>query len=301
MSRPRRLPTLSSLLVLLPFAASAAPGQLEINATCAVQTGCFAGDAPGYPVTISAPGAYRLTSSLVQTEVLGISNAANGIEIVADGVDLDLAGFTIGCANPLLGRCSGSVVGISTPGPTRSGIRVSNGRVDGMSGAGIDFEEDRGAVLEDLRVTDNGGDGLRAGFYARIARCTSLENGGDGIAAGDRSSILQNVAESNDGNGIATMFSVIADNVATGNGGDGIAAINSVIRHNALSHNEGDGIDSPFGSNLIGNTSLTNRGFGIVAGSSVFRDNQIAANDGGTVSGGVDAGGNACGAALSCP
>jgi hypothetical protein len=60
---------LSLLLVLffcLPPAAYAAEGIAEINQTCAVQTGCFAGDSPGFPVTIdgSAGGSYRLTSDL---------------------------------------------------------------------------------------------------------------------------------------------------------------------------------------------------------------------------------------------
>lgn len=36
--------------------ASASDGVLEINQTCAIQTGCFAGDTAGLPVTISASG-----------------------------------------------------------------------------------------------------------------------------------------------------------------------------------------------------------------------------------------------------
>ena len=33
-----------------------------------MQTGRFAGDTPGYPVTLSQPGSYRLTSNLVQPD-----------------------------------------------------------------------------------------------------------------------------------------------------------------------------------------------------------------------------------------
>jgi hypothetical protein len=47
------------ILLLLLFAtpALAVDGVLEINQTCAVQTGCFSGDTAGFPVTISASGA----------------------------------------------------------------------------------------------------------------------------------------------------------------------------------------------------------------------------------------------------
>ena len=44
--------------------ARASDGVLEINQTCATQTGCFPGDAPGLPVTLPVAGSYRLTSNL---------------------------------------------------------------------------------------------------------------------------------------------------------------------------------------------------------------------------------------------
>ena len=56
------------LFLALPSPALADDGVLGINATCAVQTGRFAGDTPGYPVTLSQPGSYRLTSNLVQPD-----------------------------------------------------------------------------------------------------------------------------------------------------------------------------------------------------------------------------------------
>jgi hypothetical protein len=54
------------ILLLLLFAtpALAVDGVLEINQTCAVQTGCFAGDTAGFPVTI---GASRARSGIVLT------------------------------------------------------------------------------------------------------------------------------------------------------------------------------------------------------------------------------------------
>jgi hypothetical protein len=58
----RFLPSL--LLLLFAAPALASDGVLEINQTCAVETGCLAGDSPGFPVTISTAGSYRLTGSL---------------------------------------------------------------------------------------------------------------------------------------------------------------------------------------------------------------------------------------------
>ncbi len=59
-----------SMLILLLILALAGPalavdGVAEINQTCAVQTGCFGGDAAGYPVTIdgTAGTSYRLTGA----------------------------------------------------------------------------------------------------------------------------------------------------------------------------------------------------------------------------------------------
>ena len=63
-----RLIPLVSLSCLLALGVSApgyaVDGVLEINQTCAVQTGCFSGDDPGFPVTIVTPGSYRLTGNL---------------------------------------------------------------------------------------------------------------------------------------------------------------------------------------------------------------------------------------------
>ena len=81
--------------------ALADDGVLEINQTCAVQTGCFPGDTPGFPVTIdgSAGRSYRLSGDLT------IADANNdGIRVDADSISIDLNGFSI--IGP--GTCSGS-------------------------------------------------------------------------------------------------------------------------------------------------------------------------------------------------
>lgn len=97
--RPRCAPILSArcaVVLLGTFgiawsgSAFASDGVLEINQTCAVQTGCFAGDTAGLPVTISASGSYRLTSNLVVPD-----ENTDGIVVDTENVSIDLAGFEI--------------------------------------------------------------------------------------------------------------------------------------------------------------------------------------------------------------
>ncbi len=57
-----------TLILALATSAFATDGVLEINQTCAVQTGCFAGDTAGFPVEIDVAGSYRLTSNPKRSE-----------------------------------------------------------------------------------------------------------------------------------------------------------------------------------------------------------------------------------------
>ena len=83
----------SSLFCVLSLvwgtSAFAVDGVVEINQVCAVNTGCFSGDAAGFPVTIESSGSYILTSSLET------SLTSNAIEVTATDVDIDLNGFKL--------------------------------------------------------------------------------------------------------------------------------------------------------------------------------------------------------------
>jgi hypothetical protein len=67
-------PLVLGCALLLSISSRAADGVIEINQSC-VAGGCFAGDTAGFPVTISQPGSYRLTSNLSPTT----AHAADGI------------------------------------------------------------------------------------------------------------------------------------------------------------------------------------------------------------------------------
>ena len=107
-----------ALASLIARAAIASEGVLEINQTCAVQTGCFAGDAAGLPVTITASGSYRLTSNLAV-----LNENTDGIQVGADDVSIDLNGLAIQV--PV--TCSGTptVSAYRTRGSVRGRVRPS--------------------------------------------------------------------------------------------------------------------------------------------------------------------------------
>lgn len=87
-----RIAALVSLL--LAAAAQPATGQIEgitlISQATAVAGGVTPGDAPGFPVTISRAGSYRLATNLTVSDP-----TKRAIHITADYVTLDLNGFAI--------------------------------------------------------------------------------------------------------------------------------------------------------------------------------------------------------------
>ncbi len=187
-SIPHRLASLT-LALLLPAHASAVDGVVEINHACA-QTGCFAGDGPGYPVTIALPSSYRLTSNLYP-------NGADGIEIAAGTriVTIDLNGFAIDGGGAGGGR---GVIGQNSA----SAIVIRNGTITGMGGDGIDIGGS--AVVESVHVVGNGGDGIDVNQTSMVSDCRVIGNAGTGILFSDRSSLFSGIVFS--GNGSRSVF-----------------------------------------------------------------------------------------------
>src|SRR5262245_35297368 len=120
----RRLGRLvSCAMVLAAPGAWAEPGDLEINQACATGPGCFAGDAPGFPVQISAAGSYRLTGNLVVP-----SENTDAIQVLVlatpTPVTIDLGGHEI--RGPVV--CSGSPIACVPGSGTGRGIGSSADR-----------------------------------------------------------------------------------------------------------------------------------------------------------------------------
>lgn len=144
------------LLLALSMAtgvAEAADGTYEINQDC-MQAGCFAGDAPGSPVTITSSGHYRLTSDLDRTIAIATS---------ATDVDLDLGGFSLDggtrCSgNPVTTACtivngSSALTLASQQAGTYYHLHLHNGRLRGFDGVVLN-SLGTGSLVEDVTISD---------------------------------------------------------------------------------------------------------------------------------------------------
>jgi hypothetical protein len=213
-------------------------------------------DAPWSVIRIDRPGTYRLAADVVGKE------STVGILICADHVTLDLAGFSV------VGK-TGSLSGIRVVG-TRTNVCVRNGTVRGWGAHAVDLADASESHVEALRVTENGGDGVRLGANSTAAEVESWANSGDGIAAGSGSSIREVRARANAGAGVA------------------LADSGSVIGCAALG-NARDGIVLGVAGLVRGCVARHNRGAGIVAGDlSSVRESELIHNDAGAIRAGAE-------------
>src|SRR2546428_10232429 len=82
----------------------AVDGVVLIDQNRALAGGVTPGDAPGFPVTLSVAGSYRLSGNLTVPDA-----NTSAIQVTADNVTIDLNGFTI--LGPVV--CSAGAGGIS--------------------------------------------------------------------------------------------------------------------------------------------------------------------------------------------
>ena len=271
--------------VLVTLAASAGwagPGAVEIN-----QASVAAGG--GFPRTIDQPGSYVLTSDLVVPTV-----NTTAISITAEGVTLDLGGFSIRgpvtCSGDGTTRgqntacsASGTGIGIAVDGGTAV---IRNGFVRGMGGDGMSIYGDVSVLIERMVVEENAGDGIDL-HQGRLVDSAVRFNGGNGVeycncGGGGNNVIERNVVERNRGIGIQSGKGTVKENYVFFNGAEG-------VRVAAAGSN---------GAYIAGNTIRQNAGNAINASNGVYRDNLVTSNlltSGHQVVGTVvDGGGNTC-------
>ena len=274
---------LMALLAAPP--ARAVDGVIEINQAAVLAGGVTPGDTPDFPVTISAPGSYRLTANLTVTDP-----AKDGIHATADGVSIDLNGFEI--AGPVV--CTGLGSAVSCGAGLGRGIRanevagttIRQGVVRGFGGDGVTLGER--ATVNRLSVESNGGTGIAVGARSIVSDVKAFRNKLSGIGTGAGSVIERSAASSNgvlgllagDGNSVALCVayhngfdgigvgsgSVIADSSAYLNERDGIfIGSGGLVRGNSASQNGGDGIQSAGGgATVVNNTANGNTGWGFI-------------------------------------
>jgi parallel beta-helix repeat protein len=260
------------ILLLLFFTqpALATDGVLEINQTCAVQTGCFVGDTAGFPVTILYSGSYRLTSNLTVSD-----ENADGISVNANFVGIDLNNFSI------LGPVSCSEVGAipvtcSPSGGIGRGIHAP--QLNCCGGATPIFA--MGTSVRSGSIMGMGREGVRLGVQSEILNLRVQSNATLGIYTGAGSTIRGNTVRGHPGAGIfGDDGSTISGNTAYGNGLGIGGSSGTTIAGNTASRN-GDGISAGAGSSASGNTTSYNLNRGIHGSSAMILDNSVQSNGG---------------------
>jgi hypothetical protein len=267
--------------------AFAVDGVTLIDQNKALMGNVTLGDAPGFPVTISQPGSYRLSGNLTVPDA-----NTSAIQINTGNVTIDLNGFALigpvvcssgqsgGVAPGLTGSwgasCSavGSGRGITNAGSDAPRIAVRNGAVSGMGSHGINLSN-IGHAIEGVRVSSNGGDGINV-ESAVVSHNNVVQNGQRGIAVLGAASVSYNVVLNNGTDGIHAGGGAVSHNSVKSNGHYGILGQGSVVSHN-LVH--------------------SNASYGLLLGSSGYLGNAVGNNNlgGAQVSGGVSMGGNVCG------
>lgn len=228
-------PLLHASLSALLLAGATSPafavdGVVLIDQNRALAGNVTPGDAPGFPVTLSVPGSYRLSGNLTAPA------NTDGIVIAADFVTLDLNGFTL--------TGSGSGTGIFNGGIGRLGTVIRNGSVTRFF-QGIDIslqaeETTSSSEVEHVRAFKNTGTGIAVGEHAIVHDTITFENP-LGLSVGNNA--------------------VVTGNLALRNGNIGIAAgPNSLVSGNAAANNLGIGIFVQCPSNVIGNMAAGNAG-----------------------------------------
>ncbi|TDR19446.1 hypothetical protein [Marinicella litoralis] len=163
--------------------ANASNGVFAINDICDA-FGCFPGDSSGFPITITEPGSYQLTSNIVSS-----STTTDVIQINADNVTLDLNGFSIigprTCTgdNTTLVCTNNGMTAHGVSAVSRKNVKVKNGTVKGFdTGISLTSSSSRGNVAENIHSSEN-----EFGFSVingMVSNCVANRNLDTGISNG---------------------------------------------------------------------------------------------------------------------
>ncbi|MDX1746121.1 MAG: hypothetical protein R3324_09310 [Halobacteriales archaeon] len=201
--------TFAILAVLVVFTilggptAHAVDGVIEINQARALAGG--PSDGPGFPVTVSESGSYRLTSDL------DVGTTAGGISITAADVTIDLNGFEISTT-------SGSGNGIAIDS-TSHNVEIRNGTVRGFNygvflSPGVEI-----ARIVDVRAIGNQEYGFMTQGNGTLVRgCTAADNK-SGFRGFEGSLILESIAYGNTEYGMVLNGTAWGSNILSGNNG----------------------------------------------------------------------------------
>ena len=220
-----------------------------------------ASDTPTGTFTISQSGSYYLTGNRLCS--------GHGIRIEADGVTIDLMGYS------LIGPGPGSSHGILVSNAKNMEIRNGTIRDFGLCGIYDGSSAAEGNCIVDVRVLYNSaGSDLWAGMILGgsgylVKDCTAIGNGGAGFFVSSGCNIIGNVAYSNGGDGVyASHGCTIMNNTSSYNAKDGIEAYSNcnIIANNCYKNghdDDGAGIHITGSKNRIEQNNVTDNDRGI--------------------------------------
>lgn len=257
--------TRTLIAAALIASGSAAFAQAAITQNMAVAGGVTPGDTAGFPVTISQPGSYKLTSNLFVPE------GSMGVHITAANVTLDLNGFSIvgpsTCTrvyNTKAVTCAytGSFAGVAVA-YNAPGARVRGGTVKGFQSGVSSYAS---ASVEDITATFNMQGvsfSVSAGASFRLSGINANYNSGNGIDTGSAiGTIERSQSNHNGGKGINAQSGVTLFNVEAienfGHGVDGGAghAVYSTGNGNGTNPAQNFYLFRSMGNNLNGTTQF---------------------------------------------
>jgi hypothetical protein len=251
-------------LAALSTSLYAADGEVLISQDHALAGNVTPGDAPGFPVTLSLPGSYRLAGNLTVPDA-----NTTAIQITADDVTLDLNGFRIAgpvVCNPQPTTCTTSGTGAGVQSITSGtvaprGVKLLNGTIRGMGFVGVLLLGDN-SVVERVNASGNAGPGIVVGSDGTVTDSVASVNMLAGIVG---AAVRNSTADKNSGIGILIRFDGVAtSNRANGNGTSGIVALNSsTLTGNTANNNQNFGIEAACPGSVVGNTTAANQAGGI--------------------------------------
>lgn len=209
------------------------------------------------PLVITEPGSYLLAERITPT-----GTGQTAITIDASRVTLDLGGALIDGAAT---RPNTFAVGVQIEADAR-GVVVRNGAIDGAD-AGVRAASRSTVTLEDLRVSNTTGDGIRVFDDSVVTRCDVSGSGGRGVWAGDRCRITDTYASQNGADGFEIGDDAVVERCrSTGNAEFGlIVGSGAVLRDCVVAENTGELAGAiRFGADatIIGCTARNNTGIG---------------------------------------
>ncbi len=234
-----------ALLGILTAQPASAQGEIVITHAKALAGNVTPGDTPGYPVTLSLPGAYMLGS------ILSVPSNVSGIVVNSHNVDIDMNGFL------LTGNGVARYALITGHGESR----IHNGIINGFGYGGL-YIRNNAWTIEDMKIVRNGGSGIDATGVKFVAVRDSLvaSNGNYGIIAGDFGFFRNNTVSENAYTGIRCSESCHVEGNIVSKNSYGINPVNGLISGNTIVKNAASGIfdDGDIDTGAVNNILIYN-------------------------------------------